>query len=163
MTSTHDGPQRLLDLLDPVNTAMLAGDPGPWKALLSHRDDLIVFGAQGGYARGRQDVTSRFERAATSYGRGGQSRRHNLATWIAADLACTVDLEHHETRLQDASDVVTFSYRTTHLLRREDDEWRIVLRHADPLDTLQGPAVAHAAARSSESSLHDDHSPPPGR
>ena len=112
----------------------------------------MVFGAQGGYARGWQDVSSRFDRAATSYGGGGQSRRENVATWIASDLACTVDLEHHETRLDRAPDLVTFVYRTTHVLRREGEEWRIVLRHADPLDTFQGPALAHAAATASSRS-----------
>ena len=61
-------------------------------------------------------------------------------------MACTVDLERHQTRLDGQPELVTFTYRVTHVFRREEGGWKVVLRHADPLDTFRGPAFAHAAA-----------------
>lgn len=42
---------------------------------------------------------------------------------------------------------MAFRYRNTHLLRREDGAWRVVLRHADPLATFRGPDFAHVDAQ----------------
>jgi hypothetical protein len=108
---------------------------------------VAIYGAQGGYARGWQEVSARFDRTASSYGGGGQSSHDNIATWIGYDLAGTVDLERHETRLEGRPELQTFLYRTTHVIRKEGEEWRIVLRHADPLATFRGPALAHSEAR----------------
>jgi len=138
----------VLNALDNANERMLDGDCGAWKALLSHRDDISLLGAYGGHVQGWTDVSARFDRTAAGYAAGaGTTARENIATWIGADLACVVDLERHHTRLDGNAELVTFVYRTTHVLRRENGEWKIVLRHADPLATFRGPDFAHAAAR----------------
>jgi hypothetical protein len=62
---------------------------------------------------------------------------------VAGDLACIVDIERHETRLDGRPDPATFQYRTTHLLRRETGGWSVVPRYADPLATFRGPEVVH--------------------
>jgi ketosteroid isomerase-like protein len=133
--------------LDIANSRMLDGDCSLWKELLSHRDDVTLFGAYGGSVRGWEDVAARFERTAAGYaGGGGQTTSANITRWVGADLACTVDLERHETRLDGKSEVVIFTYRVTHVFRREEGQWRVVLRHADPLVTFRGSEFAHAAA-----------------
>jgi ketosteroid isomerase-like protein len=92
-------------------------------------------------------VAARFERPAGGYaGGGGRSTSENIARWVGADLACTVDVERHETRLEGQPEPVTFTYRVTHVFRREEGGWRVVLRHADPLDTFRGPGFAHGTA-----------------
>jgi hypothetical protein len=35
----------------------------------------------------------------------------------------------------------------THVFRREDGAWKVVLRHADPLVTFRGPEFAHFTAQ----------------
>jgi ketosteroid isomerase-like protein len=95
--------------------------------------------------QGRAEVAARFARTAGGYaGGGGASTSDNLARWVGAELACTVDLEHHQTRLDGQA--VTFTYRVTHVFRREAGAWKVVLRHADPLATFRGPEFAHAGA-----------------
>ncbi len=130
-----------------ANSHMLDGDWSVWKELLTARDDVTLLGAYGAYARGWADVSARFERTAGGYaGGGGTSTSDNIARWASADLGCTVDLERHITRLDGKAEPVVFTYRVTHLLRREADGWKVVLRHADPLDTFRGPEFAHAGA-----------------
>jgi hypothetical protein len=76
--------------------------------------------------------SARFDRTAATYGGGGRTGREPIATWVSVDLTCIVDLERHETHFGETAESVTFVYRTTHVLRREDGSWKVVLRHADP-------------------------------
>lgn len=139
--------EQACDQLDVANARMLDGDWSVWQELLTARDDVTLLGAYGAYVTGRADVAARFERTAAGYaGGGGESTRENITRWVGADLACTVDLERHQTHLEGKLELVTFTYRVTHVFRREEGSWRVVLRHADPLDTFRGPGFAHAAA-----------------
>lgn len=147
-TGAHDEVAGVLDLLDHANERMLDGDCGPWKALLTPRDDVSVLGAFGGHACGREEVAARFDRTAAGYRGTGVTSRENVSAWVGSDLACVVDIECHEARLEGHTEPVAFRYRTTHLLRREDGAWRVVLRHADPLASFRGPDFAHVAAQS---------------
>ncbi|GAC1604692.1 MAG: hypothetical protein NVS3B21_34070 [Acidimicrobiales bacterium] len=134
--------EELLNAIDAANADMLAGNPDPWKALLRPDDHTTLLGAFGGSVQGWSDVSARFERTAATYGGGGRTCRENIACWIGADLACTVDLEHHEWSDPGAG-TTAFTYRTTHVLQRGEDGWKIVLRHADPLAAFTGPTFAH--------------------
>jgi ketosteroid isomerase-like protein len=143
--------QAVVDRLDHANLGMLNGDCTGWTGLLSHRADVAVLGAYGGHVTGWDEVAARFASTAAGYGEGGAggtTSRENLATWIGADIACVVDIEQHRTAVEAGAEPVTFRYRTTHVLRREDGGWRVVLRHADPLVEFRGPDFAHVAAQS---------------
>src|ERR1700730_11517894 len=147
MQSTNVDLGRLLQEVDAANTRMLDGDWSLWRELISHRDDLTLLGAHGSYVVGWEPVSARFERTAAGYaGGGGQSTHEHISSWSEADLACTVALERHDTRLGGKPDLVTFFYRATHLFRREGEDWKVVLRHADPLATFVSPEVAHSRA-----------------
>lgn len=135
----------VLAQIDAATIGMLDGDCSLWKELMSHRDDVTLFGAYGGYVSGWEDVSARFDRTAAGYGRGqgGQTSRETMATWLGADLAVITGLERHEWRQVGKPDMTSFVYRFTHVLRRENGGWKIVLRHADPLATFRGPEFAH--------------------
>ena len=60
-------------------------------------------------------------------------------SWVGDDLASSVTVERHESGLDASGNLVPFSYRATHVFRREEDTSRIVLRHADPLVEFVGP------------------------
>jgi len=140
----------MLSRLDAANSRMASGDWGLWRELLSRRDDVVLLGAYGRYVSGWEPLSTRFEQTAAGYraeGAGGQSTHEQICGWANGDLACTVTIEHHETRLDGCPDLVPFLYRATHVFRREEDGWKVVLRHADPLVTFVGPQVAHAIAR----------------
>jgi ketosteroid isomerase-like protein len=140
----------VVDQLDQANQEMLGGDCARWLRLMSHRPDVTALGAYGGHVTGWDEVSARFARTAAGYGEGGAggtTSRENIATWVGGDIACVVDIETHRTGLPESPDPVTFRYRTTHVLRREPDGWRVVLRHADPLTEFRGPAFAHLDAQ----------------
>jgi ketosteroid isomerase-like protein len=130
-------------LLDAATGRILGGDGAGWKELVSGQDDVTLLGAYGGHTSGRAEVATRFDYVAGTYaGAEGTTWRENVARWVGDGWACFVDIEHHRANLDGSP--VDFAYRATHLLRREQGEWRVVLRHADPIATFRGPEFAHA-------------------
>lgn len=150
MSSTVVDLAGLLRQLDTANSLMSGGDWSLWRELLSRREDVAILGAYGAYLAGQEAAWARVARTAAGYGAGGgggRSSHENIMTWVGDDLACSVTVEHHESGLDGSKDLVPFSYRATHLFRREEDGWKVVLRHADPLVDFVGPEVAHGIAR----------------
>ena len=135
---SQDELRRTVDQLGVANDRMMQGESAPWKELLSKRDDVVLLGAFGGYIHDRTEVDARFDRTAQAYA-GGHASFENLATWIGADLACTVDLERHHEQYLAGRGPMTITYRVTHVFRREPEGWKVIHRHADPLAEFRGP------------------------
>ena len=109
---------------------LVEGRPEPFKALWSHADDVAIMGAFGGYERGWQRVSARLDWAATGI-KATERIAENVVTVVGDDLAYTVDLEHMTRHAGDHPQPRTL--RCTQVYRREDGEWKVVLRHADEL------------------------------
>ena len=109
---------------------LVEGRPEPFKALWSHADDVVIMGAFGGYERGWEQVSARLDWAAVGI-KATDRTAENVVTVVRDDLAYTVDLEHMTRRVGDRSQPRTL--RCTQAYRRENGEWKVVLRHADEL------------------------------
>ena len=109
---------------------LVEGQPEPFKALWSHADDVVIMGAFGGHERGWEQVSARLDWAAA--GIKATSRvAENVVTVVGDGLAYTVDLEHM-TR-HTSGQPVPRTLRCTQAYRRENGEWKVILRHADEL------------------------------
>jgi ketosteroid isomerase-like protein len=109
---------------------LVEGRPEPFKALWSHADDVVIMGAFGGYERGWQRVSARLDWAAAGI-QATDRVAENVITVIRDDVAYTVDLEHMARHAGGHSRPRTL--RCTQVYRREEGEWKVVLRHADEL------------------------------
>ena len=85
--SPEDEFRRTLEQVHSATDRMMAGDSGPWKALLSRREDVVLLGAFGGYVRDRAEVDARFDRTASAYSAGRTGYEHlgpgSAPTWPA--------------------------------------------------------------------------------
>ena len=108
------------------------GDASGTKRLYSHREDVTVFGGFGGFERGWAEVGPRLEWAASQFSRGSYSQEQLSAT-VGTDVACLVSLERWSYANPHNFADTLVELRVTQLFRREDGEWRLVHRHADPL------------------------------
>jgi ketosteroid isomerase-like protein len=106
------------------------GRPEPFKALWAHTDDVVIVGGFGGYERGWEQVSPRLDWASKGLAAADRSEE-NIVTVVGDDLAYTVDLEHMTRNIGGQSRPLTL--RCTQVYRRENGEWKVVLRHADPL------------------------------
>ena len=109
---------------------LVEGRPGPFKALWSHADDVVIMGAFGGYERGWEQVSARLDWAAAGI-KATDRAAENVVTVVGDDLAYTVDLEHMTRHAGDHPTPRTL--RCTQAYRRENGEWKVILRHADEL------------------------------
>ena len=109
---------------------LVQGRPEPFKALWSHADDVVIMGAFGGHERGWDQVSARLGWAAQGIKSTGRTTQ-NVVTVVGDDLAYTVDLEHMTRDTGNGPSLRTL--RCTQAYRREDGQWKVVLRHADEL------------------------------
>jgi ketosteroid isomerase-like protein len=109
---------------------LVEGRPEPFKALWSHSDDVVIMGAFGGYEQGWAQVSARLDWAAAGI-RATDRAAENVVTVVGDDLAYTVDLEHMTRHVGDRPNPRTL--RCTQVYRRENGEWKVILRHADEL------------------------------
>jgi len=120
--------------LEFATTEFAAGRVAAFQDLYSHSDDVTIFGAFGGHERGWDIVGPRLAWAAAQFkpNEGAAAERTVLNAHFGSDLGYVVTLEGIPgfTQVDDAHQG---TLRVTHVLRREDDCWKIVHRHADPL------------------------------
>ena len=106
------------------------GDAGPFLAVWSHADDVAILGAVGSYAQGWDNVRAHLLGTSRSLDWSDLSVERLLTT-ACADLAVTVVLEHMTREVDGEPDGRTL--RTTQAYRRENGDWRLFLRHANPV------------------------------
>ena len=83
--------------------------------------------------RGRDGVREATERAASQL-RGGEAFSVEcISAYAAQDLAYEVNIERSRVKVGGTEETAPTALRTTTIFRHEDDGWRIVGRHADPI------------------------------
>jgi ketosteroid isomerase-like protein len=107
--------------------------------LFSHRDDVTVGNPFGPFVRGWEEVSETVARAATLYRDGEVMGFERVATYAAVDLACFVEVERYRTKFGGSDELSSVALRVSSVVRHEDDSWRIVNRHADPITTGRSP------------------------
>jgi ketosteroid isomerase-like protein len=112
--------------------AMVAmGDVSAIKALYSHTADATSFYGWGGYERGWEAVSNRWDWAGSQF-KGGTVGYENITTVVTPDMFFVTDIETYSNQRMKGVDGATgWSNRVTHIFRRENGEWRLVHRHAN--------------------------------
>lgn len=117
--------------------AIINGDVEPFMSLYSDADDITIGNPFGPFAVGRDATRAAGSRAASNYRDGEILGFDRIATHVAAELACVVEVERFSVRLVGAAEPTSVALRVTSLYRREPDGWRLAHRHADPITTVQ--------------------------
>jgi ketosteroid isomerase-like protein len=56
-----------------------------------------------------------------------------LSSGVSDDLAYTIAIERSDSLIVDQRERAPMALRVTHLFRKENGEWKLLHRHADPL------------------------------
>ena len=65
-----------------------------------------------------------------------------LSIIVGSDLAYTVSIERSDALLGDMKKTAPRVLRATQIFRKENDEWKLLHRHADPLIEKKGATTA---------------------
>ena len=120
-----------LPRLTEADAALHNGDAGPRMALWSRNDPVTLFGAavtNSGWA----EIGPTFDWLASRFSNCESFEYEVMAAGASGDLAYVVGFEH-TTAAVGGAPPVPYSLRVTTVFRREDGEWKVVHRHADPM------------------------------
>jgi len=115
------------------------GDVSAIKALYSHSDDATSFYGWGGYEKGWDEVSCRWDWAAQQF-KGGTVSHRNLTTVVGTELALVTDVETFAVRMADDAEPSRWTNRVTHVFRFEQGVWRLLHRHANRFEDRFEPA-----------------------
>jgi ketosteroid isomerase-like protein len=115
------------------------GDVSAIKALYSHSDDATSFYGWGGYEKGWDAVSRRWDWAGQQF-KGGTVSHQNVTTVVSDDLAVTTEIESFKVKMAGMDQPTQWTNRVTHVFRFEAGEWRLLHRHANRLEDQYQPS-----------------------
>jgi uncharacterized protein (TIGR02246 family) len=113
--------------------AFARGDPALQKELFSSQDDVTLANPLGPPARGRDQIEQTMERAASLLKEGEPNRFERVSEYAGTDLAYMVEIERTRAKVGGSEEMLPVSLRVTTVFRKEDGQWKVAHRHADPI------------------------------
>jgi ketosteroid isomerase-like protein len=112
--------------------AYVSGDASPLTRLLAADSPATFFAPRGGAVQGAIEVSARYVADALEFHSQGTSRIEVLQVGASGDIAYWVGLQHATVQIGNMTQPAPMDLRVTEIFRRENGEWRLVHRHADP-------------------------------
>jgi ketosteroid isomerase-like protein len=116
------------------------GDVSAIKALYAHADEATSFYGWGGYEKGWEAVSRRWDWAGRQF-QGGTVSYRNVTSVVTGELAYTTDIETFQVRVDGLAAPTQWSNRVTHIFRLEAGHWRLLHRHANRLEAQYTPST----------------------
>jgi hypothetical protein len=132
--------QEFDEFIDQCHLALsqqVSGRTDAFQALWSRAADVVLMGAAGSHAVGWEKVSAGLTWASSHLDFTGW-HVENLLTSVKDGLAFTVELEHMSHEVNGERQERTL--RASQGYRFEDDRWRVVFRHGDPMAERIAPA-----------------------
>jgi ketosteroid isomerase-like protein len=127
--------QEVLERYQESLHAVVQGDTEPQKRLWSRRDDVTLANPIFPQARGWADVELALDRSVSQLREGEPVQFERISEYATQDLGYVLWIERTRLKTGDADEMRPVSLRVTTIFRREDGDWRIIHRHADPITT----------------------------
>ncbi len=119
--------------------AFTKGDPEPQKPLWSRWEEVTLANPFGPPAKGSARVFEAMDSAAAAIREGEDLTFEVISSYETNDLAYEVAIQGGRMKLGDSPEMVPVALRVTSIFRREDDGWKLVHRHADPITQQRRP------------------------
>jgi ketosteroid isomerase-like protein len=125
--------QAFLPSWESAQYRFINGDPTAWSAITSDAKDVTIFGAFGGSEKGSTEVRARYVWASSQFKKSGSGQKIDYLTIVeSGDLAVTIAIERQTAWIEHQSGPSARALRVTQVFRRENGQWKLLHRHADP-------------------------------
>ena len=135
--SAVDGVDELIEQYNLALDEFVKGNPAPVKQLYSHQEDVTLANPLGPPVRGWEQVADTIDRAASNFRDGEFVSAEIVEEHVTPELAYVVEIERVKAKLGAREAITPFALRVTTIFRPEEDTWKVVHRHADPITTPQ--------------------------
>src|SRR3712207_3886877 len=125
----------LLERYKLATAEFVRGNPEPYKALFSHREDVTLANPFFPVVRGWDEVSLALERTASRLRDGEFLGSEIVSKHVTAELAYVVQLAHERAKVGGSEILSPIDLRNTMILRPEGGAWKIVHLHGDPITT----------------------------
>jgi ketosteroid isomerase-like protein len=132
MSGTRQFLDEMMPRLHEAETALHNGDAGSRFRMWSHTDPVTVFGAVLSPI-GWAEVAPMFEELASRFSNCSSCEWEVVAADVGEEFAYLLAIERTTASVGN-SPPRAYTLRSTTIFRREDGGWKIVHRHADPVD-----------------------------
>ncbi|KYK49582.1 DUF4440 domain-containing protein [Bradyrhizobium liaoningense] len=134
---------KLIDHTQQANAALMRGDAGTYRQMVSLTDDFVLMSPFGGVPSKTSEYTpERWERMGRFF-RNGTHRQEVVQTYGSQDMVVLALIERDSVEVGGLP-AQEWALRVTLVYRRVGTEWHLAHRHADPL--ANGISLQQAAA-----------------
>jgi ketosteroid isomerase-like protein len=140
MTEVEDFLSQMLPRFIRAADAMHHGDPALFVQLWSRTDPVTLLGAADTMPAGWVSVIEGQKSVASQFSNGTPLDFELIAADVNGDLAYTVGYERSSVSVHGGPARPVF-LRATQIYRRENGDWKLVHRHADPVPGAGSPAT----------------------
>jgi ketosteroid isomerase-like protein len=113
-------------------SAYMRGDIRKYLTLIKHADDYTLMAPFGGEPTHGFDASPERLEATARFFQAGEADLELVQSYVAGDMVVLVVIERQHGEVGGLPDQ-DWSLRVTLVFRRDESEWRLVHRHADPL------------------------------
>ena len=135
--SVVDNVDKLIEHYQLATAEFVKGNPEPYKALFSHREDVTLANPFFPPVRGWEQVAETLELTASLLRDGEFVGSEIISKYVTAELAYVVSLVRERAKVGRSVDSAPIALRTTMILRPEEGVWKVVHLHEDPITTPQ--------------------------
>lgn len=115
-------------------SGFINGKPSLWKKNNSQSDSATFFGAFGGNEKGWKEISARLDWASSKFKESGAKVKvEYISIIVSGDFAYTVSIERGMEQIGNMEKAAPRALRSTQIYRKENGEWKLLHRHADPL------------------------------
>jgi ketosteroid isomerase-like protein len=113
--------------------AYVCGNPVPVASITTRVSPATFFGPNGDFHQDADGVLFTFNQGAAMFGTKGDTHFEILHMAASDSIAYWVGFQRATAQLHGSNDTIPMNLRVTEIFRREDNEWKLIHRHADLL------------------------------
>ncbi|GJD53906.1 hypothetical protein OPKNFCMD_6685 [Methylobacterium crusticola] len=144
--AAEDVVAELVGRSEQAHAALMRGDVGRYRSLITYTDDFTLMSPFGGKPTRGWDLTPERLEAMKRFFRNGAFEQEVVQTYGSADLVVLALIERQRVEVGGLP-AQDWPLRVTLVYRRDGSHWRLAHRHADPLVARVSLEQAAALAR----------------
>ncbi len=125
--------ERLINQYHEAADQFSRGNSEPIKTLYSHLDDVFLANPFGLTVIGWTQVSNALDFASSKFREGVVKDFETIAKYVSSELVTIFEIEKWKAKVGGRNEISSFDLRVTTTFRKEEGEWKVIHRHADPI------------------------------